>query len=108
LLLSKMIIVIAPYILAMSYHSYGGRKENMSTVVTEKTREPIEHPVTLEDVRHQVLTFGTQIHEYVNKVEANVEDYKFNVQKKGDGLEVEVEFKALIHPKSLASKIIPK
>ncbi len=81
----------------------------MSTVVTEKPREPIEHPATLESVRHQILSFGTQIHEYLTRVEANVEDYKFNVQKKGDGVEVEVEFKALIQPKAHpALKIIPK
>ena len=62
--------------------------------------------VTLEATRQQVEQFGKQIREYLNKVEANVEGYKFSVEKRGEGIEVEVEFKALIHPKTRAN--IPK
>lgn len=101
-------IVIAVYILGILGISCGSKLE-MSTVVTEKPRETTEAPATLESVRRQILSFGTQIHEYLTKVEANVEDYKFNVQKKEDGVEVEVEFKAMIRPKhTSASKIISK
>ncbi len=82
----------------------------MSTSVTE--RKPVEageHHVSLEDIRHQILSFGTQIHEYLGKVEADVEGYRFTVEKHGDGVEVEVQFKAFIHGKSSpAAKIIPK
>jgi hypothetical protein len=84
----------------------------MTTVVTEKTMEPkeatrtVEHEVTAEAVRHQMLKFGKEIHEYLTHVEANVEGYKFSVEKKGDGVEVDVEFKALIHPKPKSE--IPK
>lgn len=83
----------------------------MSSLVTERPREPLERPVSMESVRHEILSFGTQIHEYLSKVEANVEDYKFNVQKSGDGVEVEVNFKALIRPKHNpppTMKVVPK
>jgi hypothetical protein len=62
--------------------------------------------VNLETARHQMEQFGKEIREYLNRVEANVEGYKFSVEKRGEGIEVEVEFKALIHPKTRAN--IPK
>jgi hypothetical protein len=64
-----------------------------------------EH-VTLEAARRQMVQFGNEIQEYLTRLEANVEGYKFSVEKRGEGLEVEVEFKALIHAKTRAN--IPK
>jgi hypothetical protein len=79
---------------------------HMTTLVTEKTIEPKEatrfaegHHVSMESVRHQLVTYGNEIEEYLKRVDANVEGYKFSVEKRGEGIEVEVEFKALIHPK---------
>ncbi len=81
----------------------------MTTVVVEKGAEmketSQEQRMSLENVRRQILTFGNEIHAYLEKVEANVEGYKFSVEKHGDGVEVEVEFKALIHPKPRPEKI---
>ena len=62
--------------------------------------------VSLENVRRQMVQFGQEIEQYLGRVEANVEGYKFTVEKRGDGLEVEVEFKALFHPRTRAN--IPK
>ncbi len=56
-----------------------------------------------------MLSFGNQVHEYFDHIQADVENYKFTVEKHGDGVEVEVVFKAFVHPKlSEAAKIIPK
>ena len=62
--------------------------------------------VNLDNVRRQMVQFGHEIEQYLGRVEANVEGYKFTVEKRGDGLEVEVNFKALIHPRTRAN--IPK
>ncbi len=83
----------------------------MSTIATEKkpTEQRNEMRLALENVRGQVLTFSNQIQEYLTNIQAEVENYKFSVEKHGDGVEVEIDFKAFVHPKlSEASKIIPK
>lgn len=59
----------------------------------------------VENVRKQMLQFGHQMEDYLNKIEANVEGYRFTVEKRGDGVGLEVEFKALIRPKT---RNIPK
>lgn len=76
------------------------------TTITEHGMEPTEGTrFNLEGVRKQMLQFGHQMEDYLNKIEANVEGYKFSVEKRGDGVELEVEFKAVIRPKTRA---IPK
>ena len=85
----------------------------MSTVTTGEKKpmseERKELRVAMETVRRQMQSFGNQLHEYFDHIQADVENYKFIVEKHGDGLEVEVEFKAFVHPKNNeAAKIIPK
>lgn len=86
----------------------------MSTVTTEKKTpakegERSEEKLAMESVRKQMLTFGNQMHEYFEHIQADVENYKFTVEKHGDGIEIEVSFKAFVHPKTNeAAKIIPK
>lgn len=80
----------------------------MSTT-KETEREQREHRLALEEVRKQMTAFGNQIMEYFDHARADVENYKFTIEKHGDGVEVEVQFKAYVHPKTEeASKIIPK
>ena len=68
-----------------------------------------EHRAALENVRKQMVVFGNQLHEYFQHTQAEVENYKFTVEKHGEGIEVELLFKAYVHPKiSEAAKIIPK
>lgn len=67
------------------------------TSIAERTKE--ESRASLEDIRKQITTYGTEIQEYLKKVDARVDGYKFTVEKQGDGLEVEVQFKANVSPK---------
>ena len=46
-----------------------------------------------------MVTYGSEIQQYLKNVDARVDGYRFSVEKQGDGLEVEVQFKANIHPK---------
>jgi len=81
----------------------------MINMSSEKEMGGHEHRMSTEDVRRQIMTFGDQIHEYFDTTQAEVENYKFTVEKHGEGVQVEIQFKAYVHPKSSdASKIIPK
>jgi hypothetical protein len=53
-------------------------------------------PISLEDARNQIVSFGTQIQEYLNKVDAHVENYKFSVEKMEDGIAIDVAFRATL------------
>lgn len=84
----------------------------MSTVTSEKKpflnigpAEVSEYKETLKNVRSQMLTFGNEVHEYLEHVRADVENYKVSVEKHGEGIEIEVQFKAYIHPQKQASEI---
>jgi hypothetical protein len=88
----------------------------MTTVTTETERTEHEHKhehgFPLEEVRKEVMVFGNQIHEYfghLNHVQAEIENYKFVVEKHGEGLDVEIQLKAYVHPKtSEPVRTIPK
>ncbi len=69
----------------------------MSTVMKETVEE--ERPVSLSHVRQQILTYGDEIHAFLEHVHADVENYKFTVEKRADGVVVEINFKALIKTK---------
>jgi hypothetical protein len=52
---------------------------------------------SIDSIKGQLSTYGTQIQEYLKNVNATVEDYKFSIEKKGDGgLSIDIEFKATI------------
>jgi ABC-type transporter Mla subunit MlaD len=40
----------------------------------------------LDDVRKQLLAYENQIKEYLGKVNASIDTYKFSVEKHGDGI----------------------
>jgi len=88
----------------------------MSTVAMEKkTNLPTnegkinpENSQSLESVRKQILTFGNSLQGYFEHIQADVENYKFVVEKHGEGVEIEITFKAFVHSKTdEATKKIP-
>ncbi len=54
---------------------------------------------SLDAVRERILAYEHEIKQYLDHLNANVEYYKFSVEKHGDGLTVEVSVKATIRPK---------
>jgi len=69
----------------------------MSTVVKEKGEE--ENSASLSLVRQQILTYSDEMHAFLEHVHADVETYKFTVEKHAEGVEVEIHFKALVRTK---------
>ncbi len=62
--------------------------------------------LTLQEVRNRITAYEHQIRQYLDSVEANVENYKFAVEKAGDGLAIDVSVRATVHPKNKSG--IPK
>ncbi len=61
----------------------------MSTISEKKllsgqTPESVERRLALESVRKQMRTFAHQAQEYFDRVQADVENYKFIVEKHGE------------------------
>ena len=76
----------------------------MSDKITKKAteiRKNVNESVrdNLDDVRKQLLAYENQIKEYLNKVDANVDSYKFSVEKHGEGITVDIAMRATIQPK---------
>lgn len=56
--------------------------------------------MSVDSVRHQLLSYEHQMKEYLDKLEATVDTYKFSVEKHGEGLTIDVALRATIHVKS--------
>jgi len=61
-----------------------------------KMKEDDKKSISLEDAKTQLISFGNQIHEYLGKVDANIENYKFSVEKLEDGIAIDVAFRATL------------
>jgi len=55
---------------------------------------------SLESVKQHLLNYGSQIQDYLGKVNANIDGYKFSVEKQGDGLMIDIAFRAMVHPRT--------
>ncbi len=53
----------------------------------------------LENIRERILAYEHELKDYLDHINANVEYYKFSVEKHGDGVTFEVSVKATIRPK---------
>jgi hypothetical protein len=51
---------------------------------------------SIDSIKNQLSNYGNQIQEYLKNVNAKVEDYKFSIEKRDNGLSVDIEFKATI------------
>ncbi len=70
----------------------------MSTTMGMQKEVVSEHH-SLDNVRERILAYEHEIKNYLDHLDANVEYYKFSVEKHGDGVTVEVSVKATVRPK---------
>ena len=52
--------------------------------------------VSIDDARKQLVAYGSQIQEYLGQIGANVENYKFSIEKTKEGIIVDVAFRASV------------
>ncbi len=62
------------------------------------TEDRSDDQLLMENVRKRMLTFGNELQQSFEHVHADVENYKFSVDKRADGVDIEVNFKAFVHP----------
>jgi len=56
--------------------------------------------LSLQQIRSRLTTYENELRQFLDTHQANVETYKFSVEKEGDGFSVEVDIKASLHPKN--------
>jgi hypothetical protein len=59
-----------------------------------------KNTVSIGDVRQQLSKYGQQLNSYLRQVDANVENYKFLVEKAPEGISIAFSLKATINTKS--------
>jgi len=75
-----------------------------ATETMENVGKSVQHQTeklndSLDTVRKQLVTYGDEIQEYLGKVDAKVDAWKFSIEKQNEGLIVDIAFRATIHPK---------
>jgi len=58
--------------------------------------------LSLQQIRSRISTYESELRQFLDSHQANVETYKFSVEKEGDGFSVEVDIKASLHPRAKA------
>jgi hypothetical protein len=71
----------------------------MAQTATVKDQTIREQHRSLEHVRERILAYESEMKDYLEHLNANIEYYKFSVEKHGDGISVEVSMKATVRPK---------
>jgi hypothetical protein len=68
-----------------------------------KVREEREQrsDTSMDAIMGHLNTFGNQMRDYLNNVEAKVEGYKFAVEKKENGVTIDASFKAFVKPREM-------
>jgi hypothetical protein len=59
---------------------------------------------SLSSIQDQLTAYSNQIREYLNRVDADIENYKFAVEKTDDGLKIEVMFKGTLSSKDVVAE----
>jgi hypothetical protein len=65
----------------------------------EEEKSGMKNTVNFEEIRGQIAKYGQQINEYLGKIDANIDTYKFSVEKSAGGMTVDVAFRATIKMK---------
>jgi uncharacterized coiled-coil DUF342 family protein len=68
-------------------------KDTVTTAVQQRTQKLNE---SMANVQNQLMMYGSQIQDLLGKYQADIQDYKFSVEKRGEGLSIDVAFKAAI------------
>ena len=85
----------------------------MTTITTENSNESKKSAIdSLPDkanksdestasVKQQLTDYGSQVQNYLNKVDAKIDGFKFSIEKHKEGLIVDFSFRAMIRPKDV-------
>ncbi len=71
--------------------------EDLGFITSEKSMKSIK-PFP-DDARNQLLSYGNQIQDYLNRIQADVEGYKFSIEKTDQGFLIDCRIKATLQMK---------
>ncbi len=71
--------------------------ENVGKDVHQKTEKINE---SMDKAKQQLMTYGNQIQEYLGQIDAKIDSYKFSIEKKDEGLSIDIAFRATVSPKA--------
>ena len=84
-----------------------GVKDTVKQVRTVARRQGQRLNTSMDNVQRQLMSYGSQIQDMLGNYQADIDDYKFSIEKKGDGLSIDVALKATIAPKAAVAADIP-
>jgi len=58
-----------------------------------------EGEVSIDNVKDKILSYEHQIKDYLTKIDAKVDTYRFSVEKHGEAITIDISFRATIQPK---------
>ena len=75
----------------------------MATTTLKESGEDKEEKTgpSMDAIMSHLNSYGNSIREYLDRAEAKVEGYKFAVEKKENGVTIDVSFKAFVKPREL-------
>jgi hypothetical protein len=72
-----------------------------STALKGRGEKEEKTDTSMDAVMSHLNTFGNQLRDYLDNVEAKVEGYKFAVEKKENGVTIDASFKAFVRPREM-------
>ncbi len=82
----------------------------MTTLVTDNEVEPerssgdsagqSEDSEPKVGLKQHLSNYSNQVQDYLDKVDAKIDGFKFTLEKHGEGLTVDLSFRATLHPKN--------
>jgi len=51
-------------------------------------------------VKQHLSNYSNQVQDYLDKVDAKIDGFKFTLEKHGEGLTIDLSFRATLHPKN--------
>ncbi len=70
-----------------------------------EVKEPAPRERRVESVGERLQEYEHKLRAFLENLEANVEYYKFSVEKHGEGIAIDVAVKATIQPKPKAKQV---
>lgn len=76
--------------------------ENVKDMMGKHSEKVVNQAIG--NIQNQISAFGNQLEEYLDSIDADIQGYKFSVEKVDNGLNIDVLFKAKIKAQRESTK----
>ena len=67
---------------------------------SEKNSSDTNSQKSTNSVKQQLTNYGSQVQEYLEKVDAKIDGFKFSLEKHNEELTFDLSFRATFHPRN--------